>query len=350
MIVVFIILLAIQAFAEEIPETVEERLSLEFHSVSGGETVTLNLVEYFGSTGPFVVSPTVHVDVEISPTGIATIFPKDPNWQGIEEVIFAISEEFLKKEEKEKYIPRLRSLSEITSKDKIALDSDAFTQEQYEAIVGKLTPKQITIASTVSEDSVTVDLNNEVLLGFSVKADSKSAVPSIGMDFHANDEEISLGSYKEPDNRLFLGLVVIGIGTIMMLGFYLHYMVTGPMRSAFTKPKKAAVRVSKAGAYKGNALASLKKIKQGLAAENPAKAYKGTLSLMNSFLSKSFKLQGSPEQMAKTLNSYGVDSGVKSDILSYMTEYREAAYKAAAMTKNEAEKLISFVESILKRL
>ncbi len=344
--------LCISALAQEIPETVEERLSIEFHAVSGDDKVTLNLAEYFGGKAEFVAASTENVNVQIDSNGIATLSAKDPNWRGIEEVVFAISEEYLEKEEKEekKYVPRLRKLSEITSKDKIALESDAFTQEQYERIVGELTPEPITIASTVSEDSVSVDLNKEVMIDFSLKKGSKSAVPAVSMDFHAKEDGISLAPYKEPDNRVFLGLVVIGIGTIMMLGFYLRYMMTGPMRSALLKPKKAAMPMSKAGAYKVDALADLKKIRKSLSSEKPAKAYKDALMVMNSFLSKSFRLQGSAEQMAKKLDSYGVDSSVKSDILSYFTDYREAAYKASEMTKESAEKLISFVESILKRL
>ncbi|MFH1065984.1 MAG: hypothetical protein V1734_05760 [Nanoarchaeota archaeon] len=360
LLLIVVALLAMQVIAEEtvgestlqasIPDTVENRLSIEFHSVSGEDKVVLNLPEYFGGKANFVASKTEHVNVDIDSNGIATLSPKDPTWRGIEEVVFAISLDYLTEEEKPKqYVPRVRELSEITSKDKIALISDAFTQEQYETVVGNLKKEQVVISSQLYEDSLSVDLNREVTIDFS--SDKNSVVPKVSFDFHAKEGNITLASYEQPSDMLFLSLLIIGVGTILVLVFYMHYAITGPLKPALFAPKKAPAPVSKASQYKGDAASKIKNIKKRLGKESPAKLYKETVLTMNSFITKSFKVSGADIGMAgKKLDTYGVSGGLKSDILSYLTEYREAVYKASEITKENVETLISLAESIINRL
>lgn len=359
LLLIVVALLAIQAIAEEtagesplqasVPDTVENRLSVEFHSVSGEDRVTLNLPEYFGGKSNFAASDTEHVNVEIDANGIATLSAKDPSWRGIEEVVFAISLDYLTETEKpKKFAPRARDLSEITSKDKIALISDAFTQEQYETVVGNLNKEPVVITSQLYEDSLSVDLNREVTIDFS--SDKNSVVPKVNFDFHAKEGNITLAPYEPPSDMLFLSLLIIGAGTILVLVFYLHYAITGPLKTAMA-PKKAPAPVSKASQYKGDAASKIKNIKKRLGKESPAKLYKETVLTMNSFIAKSFKVSGANLDMAgKKLDTYGVSGGLKSDILSYLTEYREAVYKASGITRENAETLISLAESIINRL
>ncbi|MDD4877715.1 MAG: hypothetical protein PHO02_01610 [Candidatus Nanoarchaeia archaeon] len=353
-------ILAISAIAQDeyeelpqnvvVPDTVQNSLSIEFHAVSGDDRVTLNLPDYFGRKADFVAAPSEHVNVQIDANGVATLSSKDPAWRGIEEVIFAVSKEYLvEKKEEVKRPYTLRNLSAITSKDKIALISDAFTQEQYDTIVGSLSAEQVVIASTLTDDALELDLNKEITLSFS--NDEKSILPKVQMDFHAKDENITLASYSEPSDTMFLALLIIGVGTILILGFYLKYMFTGPLKTAMFAPKKKITATSRASQYKGDTASKLKDIRRRLGKENPAKLYKETLMAMNSFITKSFRVSGANiEQADKKLDNYGITGSLKSDIISYITEYREAAYKASEIKKEDAEKLIRFAESILNRL
>lgn len=341
---------AVAQTGPEVPSTVENRMSIEFHAVSGNDTIQLNLVDYFGRKANFVAAKTQHIRVEISSDGIATLTPFDPDWRGIEEVVFAIAEEYLDDETEKQpkiFVPRIRDLTEVTSKDKIALISDAFTQEQYETIVGNLAKEPVVIASSLSEDALSVDINNEATIDFSME--EKSTLPSVALDFHTKQENITLAEYRQPGDTIFLALVILGIGTILILGFYVHYLVSGPLRSSLFAPKKKeAVKLS---IDKSGAAAELKQIRRMLGKQTPSKAYKDTLLAMNSFLSKSFRLKGlSAEQAEKKLDHYGIEAGLKSDILSYLTDYREAAYRSSELTRQDAESLISFAESILRRL
>ncbi|MDI6738219.1 MAG: hypothetical protein QME12_06950 [Nanoarchaeota archaeon] len=357
-IALFIAILAIPAFAQDeyevprdivVPETVRNRLSIEFHAVSGDDKVTLNLPDYFGRKADFVAAPSDNVNVEINSNGVATLSAKDPNWRGIEEIVFAVSKEYLeeKKEVKRVYVPR--NLSAVTAKDKIALVSDAFTQDQYETIVGNLAKEPVVIASTLSDDALSLDLNKEITMSFS--RDDKSIVPKVQLDFHAKNENITLARYSEPSDTLFLALLVIGVGTILILAFYLKYMFTGPLRPALFAIKKKEAAPSRASQYKGDALSRLKGIRRRLGKESPAKLYKETLMVMNSFITKAFRVSGAHlEQADKRLDNYGITGSLKTDIVSYLTEYREAVYKASEIKKENVETLIRFAESILSRL
>lgn len=72
---------------------------------------------------------------------------------------------------------------------------------------------------------------------------------------------------------------------------------------------------------------------------------------MNSFITKSFRVSGANIEAAETkLDTYGVSGSLKSDILSYLTEYREAAYRASEIKEENVETLISLAESIINRL
>lgn len=358
---IILALLAIPVFAQDeyegmpqdivIPETVQNRLSIEFHAVSGDDRITLNLPDYFGAAYDFVAAPSDNVNIEIDSNGVATLSSKNPTWRGIEEVVFAISEEYLEEKEKEKkkrlYTPK--DLSAVTAKDKIALISDAFTQEQYETIVGNLVKEPVVISSTLSDEALSLDLNKEVTIDFSL--DEKSIVPKIQLDFHTKEENITLASYSEPSDNLFLALLILGVGIILILGFYLRYMFTGPLRPALFAPRKKATPSSAASKYKGEALSKLKDIRKNIGKESPAKLYKETLTTMNSFITKAFRVSGAHlEQAGKKLDSYGITGSLKADIISYLTDYREAVYKASEIKKENVGTLIGFAESILNRL
>lgn len=344
LIAVALIVLSALVFAADAPETVQNRLSIEFHSVTGTDSVSLDLVKYFGRKAEFVAAPTQFVNVEISPGGVATITPKDAAWKGIETVVFAVSKEFLVEEEKQpkRFLPKYKDLTKITTKDKIALISDAFTQEQYSTIVGKLVPEQVTIVSTLTEDALSMDLNKELTINFSLE---DSPVPSIQFNFRSKEGNITLANYSEPNNAVFVSLLVLGIVAVVLLGFYMNYMAHGPLRKSLEGPKKAEP-FARAKEYKGDYMDRLKQIKKQLGKEKPGKLYKDTLLLVNSFLSKAFRISSANAE--SRLGSMDIDSGLKSDILSYITDYREAAYNSSDIKKEDAETLISLAESILK--
>ena len=124
-IVIFVLLASIalaQYLPEEgevvVPETIENRLPVEFHSVTGTESVELDLAKYFGRLTKFYVSQTEHVNVTINQEiGLAVMIPYDPEWRGIEEVIFATDPVYLIAEDKRPhFVRRYGNLSKIHKK------------------------------------------------------------------------------------------------------------------------------------------------------------------------------------------------------------------------------------------
>lgn len=105
LIVLIIIFLASIAYAQDVTETVTNRLSIESHAVSGTDEVTIDLPKYFGKDANFVYSESEHVMVELDPdTHIAKLMSTDSEWRGIETVVFATELKYLAEEKMKTFL------------------------------------------------------------------------------------------------------------------------------------------------------------------------------------------------------------------------------------------------------
>jgi|GEM_PF-2795191 len=336
-----------------IPGSVENRLPVEFHSVTGDESVQIDLQKYFGRLTDFVASETQHVNVAIDPeTGMATMSAKDSGWRGIEEVIFATSEEYLYKEEKEKrFISRYGNLSKINlSEDKIAMESDAFTQEQFSTIMGTLKGEQVDIVSFMSNHSLLFEINKELTMNFSFEPERSSPLPEIDFDFKFKKGNLTAAYYKEPNQLLRFSLVLFGIGAVIIGLIYMKYSWAGAFREAFLTKKKKE-KVSKKDIYKNDLKKNLKKVRKMIGREKPSKLYRQVLHFTNSFLSKACRVRGTNLAAIETkLEKMGVSDAAKSRVKAYITEYRDKAYSPSKLTDENVHHLVSFVESMMRGL
>ncbi|MBU2589778.1 MAG: hypothetical protein KKA65_00795 [Nanoarchaeota archaeon] len=351
---IFVLLIIGIVYAQEeieIPKFAENRLPIEFHSVSGSESITLDLVKYFGRKADFVVGETEHVNVVIDPgTGMATITAIDPNWRGIEEVVFATATEYLvgEKVAKKELLPkRYRNLTKINvSVDKIALVSDAFTQEQFNTIIGKLTAEQIDIISFMSNTSLALAINDELTINFST-IDRSSPVPNINFDFKMPEGNLTMAYYEEGNDILYFSFILFGLGLLLILGIYVKYSWATPFREVFLKPKEKT-EVSKAESYKKDLKINLRKIGKLVGEEKPGKLFKQTLEFATNFLSRGYGIKSS--NYSAKLEKIGISSGTQSKIKLFFSEYKNKAYASSQIKDSDVKGLISFIESIIRGL
>lgn len=334
-----------------IPATVENRLSLEFHAVTGTDVIVLDLKRYFGRMAPFVASGTEHVNVTIDPaTGVATLAAFDPEWRGIEEVIFATAPEFLTVEEKvKKYLPpRKRNLTILNlSEDKIALIHEAFTQQQFETLIGNLSAEPVDITSFLSNSSLALDLNEEVIINFSM---GEEAGAEIDFGFKIRSTNLTIPFYREPNQILYFTLALLAIGIAMAGSLYLYYNLRMPLKEVFLAPKKAA-KATKVPSYKKAAKAKLKYIKKRIGKEKPSKLYREAVMLMNRFLAKAYSIRSADEEkISKQLDRHGAKEGTKAKVYAFMADYKNKIYTSKEIKDSDVHNVISYIESVLREL
>lgn len=342
---------------QQLPTTVANRLSVEFHAVTGTDSVVIDLPRLFGKKADFVASKTVHTNVTIDPiSGIALISSLDPEWRGTEEVVFATAPEYLEAPEqkgKKRYVPRYpRNLTIFNAtKDKIALISDAFTQAQFDTILGNLTAEPVIIVSHLTNDSMMLEINDEVTINLSMGADRTSPLPKIDLGLKAGEENLSPADYKQPKYMLYFTLAILGVILLIIGGLYFHYTFGGAIRETLFAPKSKASPAARFSEYKKAIAPRLASIRRRIGKEKAIKLYRETLLLMNKFLSRALKVSGSdPGAMDLKLSHYGLGSGTKAKISAYFTEYRDKAYTQTDITNDDVHSLLSYIESILRGL
>ncbi len=352
---VLLLILALSALSiaiaqEDVPEAVENRLPIEFHSVTGNESVTFDLVRYFGRNYDFVVSQTEHVDVTINPDGVATLKTSNPEWRGIETVVFATDEKYLEIEAqptKDLLPRRYRNLTKINvTADKVALVSDAFTQEQFNTIIGKLSGEQVDIVSFISNKSLSMDINDELTINFSTE-NRVNNLPGMDFTFKMPEGNLTAAQYAGRNDLLHFSLIMFGLAALIILGVYMKYSWAGPFREVFLKPKQKT-EVSKSDKYKKDLQKNLRKINSLIGKEKPDRLYKKAMSFGKLFLSKGYGIKSS--NYKKKLEKADINSGAKSKIKVLFTKYKDKIYKGSQIKDSDVKKLVSFIRSIARDL
>lgn len=353
LIILIIIFLASIAYAQDMSDIVTNRLSIEFHAVTGTDEVTIDLPKYFGRDANFVYKESEHVMVELDPdTHIATMRPTDPEWRGIETVVFATGLEYLEEEEREGGILLPRNITKVrinVSKEDIAMDSDAFTQVQFETILGNLTSEPVDIDTLMSNESFLVAINDEMYFNMTFKNDK----PKMDMLWRLKaNTNMTAARYKEISDVMTFTFVIFILFSISIVILYVYFGYAESIKSVLLAPnksKKAAERDIEP--YKRAAMGSLVSIQRKIGKEKPSKLYKDSITIMNKFLSDALGIKGG--SIAKTnekISKMGMQAGISSKLSIYFSERKARVYSGTDINEDELQNFISFLKSIISQL
>jgi hypothetical protein len=352
--IIFLLILAMPlVLSQEIAETVENRLQIEFHAVTGTDSITLDLPKYFGKDADFVYSETVNVDVSIDPqTHVATLRTKDPNWRGTETVVFATSVEWLVEDGKEGpyIIPRNVTLVRINvSKEDIALDTDAFTQQEFDTMLGNLTSEPVSIASILSNSSLTMNINDEVVLNLSFG----EAKPRVDMDWKLKQNpNMTAARYQEGSDIIFFSLIIFGLFALVVVLMYLYYSYIEAFKETMFAPKREKVDISKKiMGHKRTAFKELNAIQKRASKERSSKLYRECINVMNKFLGEALGVRGSNMlKINERLKKLELKTGTVNKINIYITERKSRVFTGKSIKSEDIIQFVQFLKSIIERI
>lgn len=359
--IIFILLLINPIFAQdwifenkegEIPDFVENRLQIEFHSVTGTDEVVLDLPKYFGKNVNFVYAPTEHVAITIEPiTQIATLKPKDPAWRGSETIVFATSEEYLEEEKDSVFLlPRLNvtKVKINLSEEDIASLGDAFTQQQFNTIIDNLTSEQIEMLTMKTKDALSIYINEELYLNITLNGSR----PNYDMSWKIKKtDDMKLATYDEKSDILVFTLILFIIFAVITLSLYLYYGFGDYIKQVSIVPhtnKNKTVK-NKIKKYGSKTYSQLDQIERKLAEKSPKKAYKQAIKVMNKFLSKALGVRNT-KNLENKLKKKNVPQSVISNIDSFFLNAKNKIYTKNKLTGKEVSSFINSLKDIIRRL
>lgn len=354
LIVLIIIILSSIAYGQEISETVTNRLSIEFHAVTGTDEVAIDLPRYFGRDADFVYKASEHVAVDIDPaTHIATLRPIDPEWRGIETVVFATGVIYLDEKSREGGILLPRNVTKArinVSKEDIAMDTDAFTQVQFETVLGNLTSEPVDISAMISNASFLVAINDEMY--FNMSFDEK--MPKMNMLWKLRTStNMSSARYKEASDVLTFSIIMFILLSAAVVILYVYYGYAESIREKLFLPRRVTKRLIEKDItlQKRKAMGSLTAIQNKAGKDKPGKLYKEGIAVMNRFLAESYGIKGgSADKANEKLARVGLPPGVLAKLSIYLSEHKARVYSGADITDDELLNFISFLKSIVSKL
>ncbi len=314
----------------------ENRFVIHFHSITGSESVTINLWDYFGKGVIPVVSKTENLKVDIDhKTGDATITVINPEFRGIEEVVFAIAEEYLEEEEEEpsKFVVpwnRSKLITDLGGED-IADPIDAFSAQQFNTMIGSLEGESVSITATKRRSTVGVLMGEQLFMNISYDLTANYTPPALDLKFRLEDTNRTMREvYTEPSEIVFFSLSVVILASLIVLIFYIYYAYMEDLRVNYTKmlfaKKKTLTDVS---IHKRAALAELGVVRSRIGKDRPSSLYRQTIAVMNKFLAKALKIRGSNiTAITMKLEKMGATRAQINKITMYFTRYRDRPYSA----------------------
>ncbi|RME54284.1 hypothetical protein D6777_04290, partial [Candidatus Woesearchaeota archaeon] len=273
---IFLLLLIPLAFSQPIAETVQNKLTIEFHAVTGTDIITLDLPKYFGKDAEFVHNHPEHVDISIDPnTHIATLRSKDPNWRGIETVIFATEMKYLNETEEKGGVLLPRNVTKVkinVSKEQIALENDAFTQTQFETILGNLTSEPVDVKKILQNTSLTLEINNQLKFNVSYK----NGLPDLKMMWQLRpNSNMTAANYDEVSDFVTFTVIIFLLFALVVLILYIYYGYSEDIEKTLFAPRKIKKDVqTKILNEKNIAIRELGLIQRRLRKEKPIKLYR----------------------------------------------------------------------------
>lgn len=346
---IFLFLLALASSV--LAQSTLNRLSVEFHSINGGEVVTLNLITYFGRSANFVSNQPEHVDVSIDPeTKVATLRSNDPEWRGIEEVIFAVSEEYLKLQEVNKtpsFLPRPRRLVvvNITEAD-LDATTEPFTHEQVKAIADQLNVEAVNITTARTARGMVLSLNDQVFMNVTFE----HANPSVDLSFDLGGKDRKVAEYTEPNEILLYILALIGFIAISVLVLFVYHAYSVHLPKLMKMKEVPAARFSDDFfLLRKEAQKKINELKKQVGREKARKIYRDAITAMDKFFIHGMGVKGTDAaKIDKHLQGLGIKSSTIAKILEIHSEHRDKVYAKEELKDKEAEELLNLCESILE--
>lgn len=327
--------------------------TMSFHSLGTNQTISIDLFKYIDHQGPFKFSPVENVDIVIE-NGIATIWPKDPNWVGIEDIVFAPLGVELRKVpltpgEVEYELARAVRRSITVSREELDSSLGPMIDETFHTLAAELTGKPIEIAGFLAEDEVSLEINDEVSLNISMRADSASFNPEFSIDVHDKKGGLSLPYYEEPVNWLFFLLVCLFVASVIVVFAFFYTGYAQDVFGAIVYQKKRYGREDVSASLRGNALARLSAFRNGLSADNARSVLKKAMGSVDSFFSDCLHISFvSRDKVVRKLSKKKDDKALGSQVASLYDDYAAMMYGKTEITKARVSAFISKAAGIVR--
>ncbi len=327
--------------------------TVSFHAIGGNESISLDLVKLLDNPGPFKHGPVKNVVISIE-AGIATISPKDPAWVGIEDIIFAPFDVEIRPEtEEEREVKLARTARRNITVSKYDLDTalGEFIHQSFYVIARNLTGEPINITGFITEDAVSIEVNNEVSLNMTFGKNMKSLAPEFMIDVHDRSANISLGTYEEPSSLPFYIIVALFVVALVVIFAYFYTGYAQDMLSEFLAETKTVETKSVSVSVKRHYLAKLSSLKLRLDKEDSRYVVKEAMGLVNEFFSQYLRVAfpGKDKVLGKLVRR-GASKAAQNAVLALYEDYGGMMYGKGDIAKGNASAFISKANGVLRQV
>ncbi len=332
----------------------DNTFSISFHGIGGNQSISINLADYMAGGGPYKYAPVENLNIVIE-NGIATISPKDPEWRGIEDVIFApIGVEIKAPTGKPGAFlnatgTRVRRNLTVSKWQLDTAMGDAVSKSFF-IITGNLTNEPLNISGFLSKNSVRLDINDELSLNISVNKNSRSYNPGFSIDVHNKETNLSLAQYEEPSNWLFYGLagLILAALVIIVAYFYTGY-AQDVLSAAVSKEEKPAENKSVTAEAKRRAQIRLATIRKKIDL-SPEGALKEAMGVVNGFFSSYLHMTFvSKDKIVDKLAKKGKGGALQESVASLYDDYAGLAYGKKGISKSGVSAFISKASNVMRQ-
>ena len=327
--------------------------TVSFHAIGGNESISLDLVKLMDNPGPFKHGPVKNVVVSIE-GGIATISPKDPAWVGIEDIIFAPFDVDIRPETEEERGTKLaRAARRNITVSKYDLDTalGEFIHQSFYIIARNLTGEPINITGFITEDAVSIEVNNEVSLNMTFGKNMKSLAPEFIIDVHDRGANISLAAYEEPSSLPFYIIMALFVVALVVIFAYFYTGYAQDMFSEFLAETKTVETRSVSVSVKRHYLAKLSSLKLRLDREDSRSVVKEAMGLVNEFFSQYLRVAfpGKDKVIGKLVRG-GASKSAQNAVLTLYDDYSGMMYGKGDIAKGNASAFISKANSVIRQV
>lgn len=331
----------------------DDTFTMSFHSLGTNQTISIDLFQYLDHPGPFKFSPVENVNIVIE-NGVVTIWPKDPNWVGIEDIVFAplgveIKKVILTPEEIEYELARAERRNITVSKYELDTSLGPMIDESFYTIAAGLTDEPVVISGFLAKDEVSLEINDEVSLNISMRGDSASLNPEFSIDVHSSEEGLSLPYYEETTNWLFFLLIGLFVFSVIVVFAYIYSGYAQQVLGALVVHEKKIERSAVSAVLKSDALAGLSALRSELSKDNAKSVLKRSMGAVSSFFSDSLHISFvSKRKIVKKLVKKG-NKALSSQVSSLYVDYDAMMYGKVEVTKARVSAFVSKAYGIVRK-
>ncbi|MFH0752197.1 MAG: hypothetical protein V1914_01215 [archaeon] len=342
LLLIFLLILPVASALDTFP--------VSFHSSGLNESISLDIAKYLKHSGPFKHTPVEHVNIFFD-GGIAIITSKDPAWQGIEDIIFAPIGVELRVPEPVNRTERVSKWRNITiSKTEIDSALGSEIDRSFYVLAGDLEGEKINISGFLSDDSLSLNINDEVSLNLSLNGD-KGLSPEFLIDVHDLRSDLTLADYSEPFNWLFLIIVVFLIFSCVVTAAYIY---TGYAQNVFRvmvdQEKKEDKKVM-SSAFKRKAKQNLLGVKSGLSEGNSKDVLKKAEGILDEFFSGYAGIAAKDkDELFKKLERKKVSRAIQKEIKVLYDDYASMMYGDKKISKQTVSVFVRKAHDTIRKL